>query len=280
MSKLVYLWFAVKTVFCNCQSDQKINDFKKVRSEYKISKIGKLSSVVNESSGLAKGLRNNSFWTINDSGGAPELYEIDSTGRLRSTRPVADATHVDWEDLTQDSLGHIYIGDFGNNANTRRSLNIYKISENNLGTEKITFSYSDQKDFPPSPENLNYDCEAFFYHHENLYLFSKNRSKTNHFVKMYKIPSVAGNYVASPQDSIQIKTQVTSAAISPDGKTFALLTYGKILLFDVGSEGVNFDRPKGCFRFVHKQAEALIFLNNTDMLATNEQGQLYKITYR
>jgi hypothetical protein len=280
MSKLVYLWFAVKTVFCNCQSDHRINDFKKVRSDYKISKIGKLSSVVNESSGLAKGLNNNSFWTNNDSGGKPELYEIDSTGTLRSTRQVADATNVDWEDLSHDNLGNIYIGDFGNNANTRQFLTIYKVSEKKPGTEKLTFSYADQKNFPPLPENQNYDCEAFFYHEGNLYLFSKNRSKTNHFVKLYKLPSEAGNYSAIPQDSILIKTQVTSAAISPDGKTFALLTYGKILLFEVGPLGVNFNKPKGCFRFVRKQSEALIFINNTDMLATNEQGELFKITYR
>ena len=280
MNKFVYLWFAVKTVFCSCQPDARVNHFKKVRSNYKISKIGKLSSEVNESSGLAKGNHANSFWTQNDSGGKAELYEIDSRGKLLSTKKIDGAVNKDWEDLASDNQGTIYVGDFGNNANTRRSLEIYKVSLLEEKTEKITFNYARQVKFPPEPENLNYDCEAFFYHQEHLYLFSKNRSKTNHEVMIYQLPSIPGNYALQPQDSISIETQVTSADISPDGKTFALLTYGKILLFEVVDGQINFKKPKGCFRFVKKQSEALIFINNSDMLVTNEQGDMFRITRR
>lgn len=94
------------------------------------------------------------------------------------------------------------------------------------------------------------------------------------------MPSEQGNYTISPIDSIRIKTQVTSADISPDGKTFALLTYGKILLFGIEEGKINFKRPLGCFRIVRKQTEALIFLNNSDMLVTNEQKQIFRFTYR
>jgi hypothetical protein len=278
MGKLIYLWFAMKTVLCNCQSDHRVNHFNKVRSHYKINKIGKLSKVVNESSGLARGTRPNSYFTHNDSGGKPELYEVDSSGKLLSTTLIANATNTDWEDLAQDEQGNIYIGDIGNNSNTRRTLNIYKVKEGQSVADKITFSYTDQKQFPPEPEQLNFDCEAFFYHNNNLYLFSKNRSKSNHQVKLYQVPASAGTYAVSPLDSIAIKTQVTSADVSPDGKTFALLTYGKILLFDIDENGINFRNPKGCFRFVKKQAEAILFINNTDMLVTNEQGDVFRIT--
>lgn len=280
MSKLVYLWFAVKTVFCTCQPDARINHFKKVRSDYKINKIGKLSSVINESSGLAKGTKPNSFLTHNDSGGKAELYEIDSTGNLLSTRKINNAKNTDWEDLANDDQGTVYIGDFGNNTNTRKSLDVYKISLSDHATEKISFNYADQKEYPPKPENLNYDCEAFFYHNQHLYLFSKNRSKSNHFVKLYQLSSVPGDYSLQPLDSISIGTQVTSADISPDGKTFALLTYGKILIFEIRDGQISFKRPKACFRFVNKQSEALIFTNNSDMLVTNEQGEMFRITRR
>jgi hypothetical protein len=280
MGKLVYLWFAMKTVLCNCQSDHRINHFDKVRSHYKISKIGKLSTVVSESSGLARATRPNTYLTHNDSGGKPELYEIDSTGKLLASTVIENAGNTDWEDLAQDELGNIYIGDIGNNGNTRRSLDIYKLPPGKSAAKKISFSYTDQKQFPPAPENMNFDCEAFFYSNKNLYLFSKNRSKSNHQVRLYEVPSTPGQYAVSPLDSIIIKTQVTSADISPDGKTFALLTYGKILLFEINQNGINFKNPKGCFRFVKKQAEALIFINNTDMLVTNEQGDLFRIARR
>lgn len=275
----MYLLFALKTVFCTCTPDKRTNGFDKVRSQYKISKIGKLPAVANESSGIAR-TNKNSFWTHNDSGGKPELYEIDSTGKLLSTRVIPNAKNSDWEDLTRDEQGTVYIGDFGNNGNTRRSLSVYKVPEGNAETEEIAFNYADQKDFPPSEDNLNFDCEAFFYHKDNLYLFSKNRSPTNHMVKIYRLPAQKGNYSIAPIDSIAIGTQVTSADISPDGKTFALLTYGKILLFRINDGMITFKNPMGCFKFAKKQAEALIFLNNTDMMVTNEQGQIFRITYR
>lgn len=276
----MYLWFAVKTVFCTCQPDHKENGFEKVRSQYKITKIGKLPAVANESSGLAHAKRPDSFWTHNDSGGKPELYEISGKGELLSVRPVTNAGNVDWEDLAEDNHGNVFIGDFGNNGNKRRDLTIYKLPEKQTTADKITFRYTDQTNFPPSPEKLFYDSEAFFHHNSELYLFSKNRSTNNHQVRLYKLSDQPGDYALSPVDSINIKTQVTSADISPDGKTFALLTYGKVLLFSVENGEVNFKRPLGCFRMVKKQAEALLFLNNTDMLITNEQGQIYRATHR
>lgn len=275
----MYLWFAVKTVFCTCQPDHKENGFEKVRSQYKITKIGKLPHAANESSGLARTTKANTFWTHNDSGGKAELYEIDEKARLLSVRPVANATNVDWEDLANDRDGNIYIGDIGNNSNNRKNLAIYKLYQGGEKVEKISFQYADQTQFPPPAGRWIYDSEAFFHNDQNLYLFSKNQSDGN-YTRLYKFSDQPGNYTLSAIDSIHIKTQVTSADISPDGKTFALLTYGKILLFSIEKGNINFKKPLGCFRIVKKQAEALLFLNNTDMIITNEQGQMYQITRR
>ncbi|WP_159468621.1 hypothetical protein [Dyadobacter sp. 3J3] len=279
MNKLYYLLFAAKTVFSTCNPD-KANGFDKIYSHYTFTKIGKLPVQANESSGIAKSQNKNAFWTHNDSGGKPELYEIDFQGKLLSTKPVPDAKNSDWEDLAEDNNGTIYIGDFGNNDNTKRQLTVYKVAPGDSTTEKITFNYADQKQFPPSQENFNYDCEAMLYHNENLFLFSKNWSRTNKYVRLYQLPAQKGNYTITPFDSIQIDTPVTSADISPDGKIFALLTYGKILLFGVENNEINFKKPMGCFKFVRKQAEALMFVNNTDMIVTNEQQEFFRITYR
>lgn len=278
MNKLIFLWFAVKTTFCTCQPDHRINDFEKIRSHYKISKIGKLPAVVNESSGLARSKNASSFLTHNDSGGKPELYEFDINGKLLSTETVPDAKNRDWEDLAEDDNGTIYIGDFGNNSNQRNDLAIYKHKQGSPLTEKISISYQNQKINSSSTKSSSFNCEAFFYHKKHLYLFSKESDK-NGSVKLYTLPAQPGNYSLSPMDSIRISSPVTAADISPDGKTFALLTYGKILLFEVTGDKINFSKPKGCFRFVKKQTEAILFLNNTDMLVTNEQGDIYRITY-
>ncbi|ACT95216.1 conserved hypothetical protein [Dyadobacter fermentans DSM 18053] len=269
MNKLIYLWLAVKTVFCTCQPDHRTNDFKKVKSHYKISKIGKLPAVASESSGLAKGAQHGTFWTHNDSGGRPELYLFAPDGKLLDTKAVPDARNVDWEDLTQDTAGNFYIGDFGNNNLNRKTLDIYKYNPQQARTERITFRYAGQP----------VDCEAFFHHRDSLFLFSKNQGKDN-WVKMYRLPVQKGEHSLVPSDSIRINSPVTSAAISPDGKTFALLTYGKVLLFETAGGNVDFSKPMGCFRFSRKQTEAIEFLNNTDMVMTNEQGDVYRTTFR
>ncbi|MCF0072495.1 esterase-like activity of phytase family protein [Dyadobacter sp. CY261] len=271
MNKLIYLWLAVKTVFCTCQPDHRTNDFKKVKRHYKISKIGQLPAVASESSGLAKGIQPGTFWTHNDSGGKPELYLFDLNGKLLDTKPVPNARNTDWEDLTQDNAGNFYIGDFGNNTSHRSILSIYKFNPDLNSTERIDFRYQ-------SPASLS-DCESFFYRQGSLYLFSKNWGK-DHWVKMYRLPANQGDYTIAATDSIRINAQITSAALSPDGKTFALLTYGKVLLFETSGDNVDFSKPKGCFRFSRKQSEAIVFLNNTDMLMTNEQGSIYQTTFR
>jgi hypothetical protein len=278
MIKLGYIWFALKVIFCGCQSDQQRNGFAKTRSDYKVSKIGRLPDVANESSGLALNRSRNSLWTHNDSGGKPELYEINYEGQLLSTRAVPHAVNKDWEDLAQSPDGTLYIGDMGNNDNLRHDLTIYSLLPEGTSGAPITFRYADQKDFPPRV--LQFDCEAFFYYQDSLYLFSKNRQGSEASVKLYKVPARGGDYTLPVMDSLAVNRPVTAADINPSGTTFALLTYGKILLFGVENGVINFDHPRECIKIGKLQEEALVFLNDTDLLLTNEQRGLYLIKHR
>ena len=142
--------------------------------------------------------------------------------------------------------------------------------------EKITFNYAYQKQFPPVKNELNYDCEAFFALGDSLYLFTKNRG--NKAVRMYALTTQAGNYSIVHKDGIYIKTMVTGAAISPDKKKFALLTYGKVLLFGIDNQQVNLKKPIDCFKFAHKQAEAIVFITNKKLIISNEQGELFTVS--
>src|SRR5690606_27886387 len=128
--------------------------------------------------------------------------------------------------LAKDENGNLYIGDFGNNSNKRKSLRIYKVSEQNMMlTDTITFTYPDQKEFPPPKPARNFDCEAFLWHNNNLYLFTKNRGESK-YTKLYKLPDSGGTHTAQLLDSIETNTMITSADISPNSKQFALLGNG------------------------------------------------------
>lgn len=275
-SKFLYWLFYVKSSLCNCTFEVKNSHFSSGGHFYQVSKPIKMPQVVNESSGLVRSAKDSTFWTLNDGGGKAEIYEINKKGKLLNTLPIPNTKNQDWEEITRDEKGHIFIGDFGNNENTRKDLVIYKFLENQPDKlEKIKFHYADQKIFPPYKKNQNFDCEAFFALGDSLYLFSKNRGGKS--VKLYAMPSRAGDYAIIPQDKILLKTMVTGAAISPNNKIFALLTYGKVFLFYIGNQGVNFKKPLLCIKFAHKQTEGIAFLTDETMMISNEQGEMFEV---
>ena len=277
--KLAWWFFAVKVSLCDCYSDRRKNNFARGERVYQISEIGKLPSQLTELSGLARVVNKNTFWAHNDGGNPAELFEIEASGKVVSKLELPQLKNTDWEDLAQDSDRNLYIADLGNNQNQRRDLQLYKVNpEKPQNVETIQVRYTDQKMFPPPVNQRNFDCEAVAWHSGKLYLFSKNRSKTNRFVKMYSLPAQAGNYTLASQDSIYCNAMVTAADISPDGRTLALLTYGKVLLFDV-SAGVNFSKPLRCLKTGRGQTEAIAFINNQDFVFGNERkGNLYLVS--
>ncbi|TXE15871.1 T9SS type A sorting domain-containing protein [Psychroserpens burtonensis] len=146
---------------------------------------------LDETSGLI--FYNNKTITHNDSGDAPNLYEIDAnTGAITRTVIINNATNIDWEDLTQDA-SYIYIGDIGNNSGSRTDLKIYKISkadysdaDNTVTPEIISYSYANQTDFTPNLNNNNWDAEGLISYDDKLLIFSKNW--VDNTVNVYSIP--------------------------------------------------------------------------------------------
>jgi hypothetical protein len=276
MHKILFWLFFAKIKMATCLPETTKSGFINGRKIYDITQIGNLDSTINECSGLARVFGKKTFWTHNDGGGQPQLYEIDSLGKLISTLKVPDATNIDWEELAQDNQETIFVGDFGNNQNARRDLKIYKFDPNKAQkTEEINFSFADQAGFPPPKKQRNFDCEAFFWANDSLYLFSKNRG--NRHTKMYSMPSNTGNYVLNPKANIYLKASITAAAISPSNSQFVLLSYGKVFVFGIDNNQINFNRPLFCIKTALKQSEAITYITENELLITNEQGQIFKL---
>src|SRR5688500_20158613 len=70
-----------------------------------------LPDSVKESSGL-ECIAPNRIYTHNDSGDLPRFFLIDTLGNLLRTVYLSPATATDFEDITTDPSGNIYIGDF------------------------------------------------------------------------------------------------------------------------------------------------------------------------
>ena len=77
---------------------------------------GKIDSKrVAESSGIVESRRHPGvFWTHNDKGNAAVIYAIRRDGEMVGQFKV-DAKNDDWEDISTDDEGHLYIARTGNN---------------------------------------------------------------------------------------------------------------------------------------------------------------------
>ncbi len=192
----------------------------------------KLPEALTEVSGLYRAAPD-SLWWHNDGGHEAALYLTDSRGELLWKKALPQVLNRDWEDITADNEGNLYIGDFGNNFNNRQDLRIYIYHPRSGSLDSILFDYPDQQAFPPESPQQNFDMEGFFWWQDSLHLFSKNRlNKGNYYTKHYTLAAAPGTYTAQLRDSLYLKNRVvTAAAISADGKTMALLAYRfKILL--------------------------------------------------
>jgi hypothetical protein len=276
-----FLLYSFGLLLANCQNHGKLDI------------VADLPSSLKETSGLVS-YTNYSFWAIEDSGNSDRIYQLNFKGEILKDLKVKNGKNQDWEDLTKDKHGNIYIGDFGNNANTRKNLVIYKLPNpeiepgDKIDAEKIEFSYPEQTEFPPKKDSLYFDAEAFFHWNNALYLITKNRSRPyNGMAYIYKIPDEPGAYKAELVTEWTIcedanSCSATSAAISEDEKTIAVLTYGKLLLFtDFNSDNFIEGKLKIIDLNYQSQLESVCFLNNSTLLLADEKvktsgGNLYE----
>lgn len=264
-------------------------------SQITIKKVADLHKSMYETSGLAL-YKNEFLLTHNDGGNKSELFVLDLSGKLVKTINIKNTKNKDWEDLAQDDKGRIFIGDFGNNLNERESCQIYILDDgfmdkDEVEPDKITFTFEDQKKFPPKDADLNYDCEGFFWKNGHLYLFTKCRTKPfTGESRIYKLDAKKGKQEAKYMGSIYLCQRgwrfcsVTAVDYNQELNTLAILTYGK-LYFLTNFEGTDFWNGD-----IHsfplpgiKQREAVCFGKNKTLYITDEYkkgfggGNLYKL---
>jgi WD40 repeat protein len=223
------------------------------------------------------------FWTHSDSGGRPEIFAIRVKGGRVATVKIRGAKNIDWEDMTIDDQGYLYICDIGNNLNLRKNFVIYRLKEPNPFTEtfvsvlhQFEYRYPDQSRFP-NPRYLNFDAEACFWKDESLYILTKHRSDRR--TKLYRL-SLENDATMQPLMLIsehEIGGQVTAAEFSPDGDRLAVLTYDKVHLFDQLDGHENYLMgPHDEISIRFDQAEGISFDGNT-VVIINEKEEVLQI---
>lgn len=246
----------------------------------------KLPAELNEISGIEK-LNDTILIAINDSGNSPEIFFINLEGKIIHKTIVSNALNNDWEDLTTDNDGNLYIADVGNNSNQRNDLCILKVNAleafrvDAIKVEKISLNYTHRINSPVAVEYNAYDCEAIYWLNDSLYLLTKLRSKPAKNDEMngtfvYVFSSAVGSYNLGPSNHYwtggnnKLKHQVT--ACDQFGEELAILTYGFIYFYRIG---LPRETPKESIKFKRlTQKEALVYLSANKIIVAAEKHWL------
>ena len=251
-------------LFCNFESDAQ----KKIRSF-------KLDDELKEISGL-ESINDSLFIGHNDGGNQPLLYLMNQEGKILKSCKIYNAKNTDWEDLTKDDKGNLYIADIGNNANKRKKVRILKVELDSVllldsvNASVYSFNYPDQTEFPPSNSELHYDAESISFFKDSLWIFTKCRSiPFDGRSKVYAIhPSDLsyGNWEDKGEIIPGTKSwkydSFTASTVYRD--TFYTITYNKLILWK---------RTKNSFQLVKKRR--FLKYNQRESLAITPSGSIF-----
>ncbi len=222
------------------------------------------------------------MWMIEDAGNKNNLYGLDQNGSIVKDFDIDNVQNIDWEDLTSDDNGNIYIGEFGNNSKKRKRFAIFKISnilnhkDKNINAKVISFEL---------PKKIkSKDFESFFIYKDHFYLFSKAEKQC----ELFRVPNVEGHHIATFISKLKLKgknTKVTSADISKDGATVVLLNHDKMLVLKDYESDNFFSGQLTIHPFKHdSQKEGITIVGENHVLINDERddhegGKVYSFEY-
>jgi hypothetical protein len=229
---------------------------------------GSINNALEEASAAETISQSPLIWTIEDAGNDNNLYGLDSYGKIVKQIAITNASNIDWEDLTSDSQGNIYIGDFGNNNEKRKHFRILKIKQEDLKNKTVQ---ADIIEFTLPKKQDSKDFEAFFLFQNTFYIFSKETKK---FIVL-KVPNSVGTHEATIIYDFNLEgkdNKITSADISEDGKTIVLLNHDKLWKLSNFDKDNFFSGDIEELKFDHNsQKEGICFKNHHSVFITDER---------
>jgi hypothetical protein len=221
-----------------------------------------------EVSAVELDLNSDVFWVIQDAGNSNNLIGLNAKGSIVKMIDVSNGENKDWEDLTSDEQGNIYIGDFGNNNEKRKTFRIYKINHADL-TKKSAIAEIIEFKLPKGQDSK--DFESFFLFNNFFYIFSK---ESKQFITL-KVPNEIGKHRAFLTAKYHLdgkNNKITSADISEDGKTVVLLNHDKLWKLSNFKEDDFFSGEITKLKFEHNsQKEGICFKTEKEVIITDER---------
>ena len=205
------------------------------------------SPAIKEASGLAVSSRDDHFlWTLNDSGGTPEIHLVGIDGADRGKVKLTNAKNTDWEDIASfklDGQPWLLIADTGDNNAKRKSVTLHLLREPKLPADgdKLDGAVAADWHIDFTYEGGPRDCEAVAVDPvgKKVILITK-RTKPP---EVYELPlgkpekkgvitlKKAGRTDVASPDGIAFFDRPVGLDITADDSLAAVVTYRSVFLF-------------------------------------------------
>ena len=230
-------------------------------------------SDITESSGLVASRKfPGVFWTHNDHGSSPRLFALSRNGISLGKFHITGATISDWEDISTDDAGNLYLADIGDNDENRDQIQVYKVVEPNpRGSGSVQVDRTWRLKYKDKAR----DAETLFI--QGGYGWIVNKHVNNGSVGLYRFPLSSNARVTTLESvgPIRVAADVGGGTISRDGSSLGLVTDNGAYLFSIRGNPMNAVRARGYFyRFEHPQMEGSTLLPE-GMITSAENGDLF-----
>jgi hypothetical protein len=225
------------------------------------------------------------LWTLCDSRNLAQLYAIDRSGRLLGEFDVEGGVNLDWESLSIDDAGHLYIADVGNNLLVPMRW-VYQVTEPDLPEETLSSRTSEHAvrrgsvrvekafafTFPGDP----FDVEGTFVRGNAIYLVSKEPENG----KLWSLPiTESGPVQLTLECELPDLNRATGADINSDGSELTICTYAEVIVYSLSSAGDGrLQLERDCeIPFQAASVEGCCW-SGTDVLLISEDRSIYSVT--
>jgi hypothetical protein len=234
-----------------------------------------------ESSGIVKSQKHPGiFWVHNDSGNPPVLFAVRLDAAIVSSFRLA-VPNLDWEDMTLDDKGRLYIGDIGNNTGMLRVRAIYQFDEPDPSKPSTTPLVPSASFFFALPPGNRFDAESLIHDRGLATLIVKSRDGTD--PQMFTLDldkpaplsrpaplTAAGRLPSFPEPA-------TGAALSEDGQLLAVCSTSATRIYHRGTT-IAWELISEV-HYPPMEAEGVTWDHN-DLILAVEQTGLYRMRER
>ncbi len=186
----------------------------------------------NELSGLVRSRSQpDLLWSHDDSGAGPALFGLRADGRVAARPTVTGAQAFDWEDIAAgpapDGRPLLYIGDIGDNASRRPSVDVYRVAEPPVGAAATAAAARLQLRYPDGA----HDAEALLVDplRGDLVIVTKVLGGARAYRASARLPG--GSQTTLRRGPSIALSLVTAGDVSADGRVVVLRGYDRLAVW-------------------------------------------------